>query len=150
AAPQWLAALRSRSGSDLRRRHRRKIRSGDAEDRHPPGHAVERSRPRLIAPDPMPPLRAAMVGVAVMAAAPASAAELNVLAAGAVRGIIAGMIDDYSRQNGLKINLIVGPTGMLRDAIASGKPADLLIVAAPLMTDIEKSGAIVPQSRVDL
>ena len=85
-----------------------------------------------------------------MAAAPANAAELNVIAAGAVRGIIAGMIDDYSRQNGLKINLIVGPTGMLRDAIASGKPADLLIVAAPLMTDIEKSGAIVPQSRVDL
>jgi len=94
--------------------------------------------------------RAAVVGAAVMVAAPAGAAELNVIAAGAVRGIIASMIDDYSRQNGLKINLIVGPTGMLRDAIASGKPADLLIVAAPLMADIEKSGAIVAGSRVDL
>ena len=35
-----------------------------------------------------------------MAATPAGAAELNVVAAGAVRGIIAGMIDDYSRQTG--------------------------------------------------
>ena len=40
-----------------------------------------------------------------MAATPAGAAELNVVAAGAVRGIIGGMIDDYSRQSGLKFNL---------------------------------------------
>jgi molybdate transport system substrate-binding protein len=86
----------------------------------------------------------------MLIAGPAGAAELNVIAAGAVRGIIGGMIDDYSRQTGLKINLIVGPTGMLRNAIASGKPADLVIVAAPLMEDMEKAGAITPQSRVDL
>ena len=35
------------------------------------------------------------------------------------------MIDDYSRQTGLQFNFTVGPTGMLRDTIASGKPADL-------------------------
>ena len=75
-------------------------------------------------------LRVTAFMVAAMAAAPAGAAELNVVAAGAVRGVIGGMIDDYSRQSGLKFNLTVGPTGQLRDAIASGKPTDLVIVSA--------------------
>jgi molybdate transport system substrate-binding protein len=87
---------------------------------------------------------------AMMAASPAGAAELNIVAAGAVRGIIASMIDDYSRQSGLKFNLIVGPTGQLRDAIASGKPTDLVIVSAPLMAEMEDSGRIAPGSRIDL
>ena len=87
---------------------------------------------------------------AVMAGSPAGAAELNIVAAGAVRGIIASMIDDYSRQSGLKFNLIVGPTGQLREAIASGKPTDLVIVSAPLMAEMEKSGRIAPGSRIDL
>jgi len=95
-------------------------------------------------------VRAVTLAVAVLAAAPAGAAELNVVAAGAVRGIISGMIDDYSKQSGLKFNLIVGPTGQLRAAIASGKPTDLVIVSAPLMQEMEKSGKIAPGSRTDL
>ena len=95
-------------------------------------------------------VRATALLIATMAASPAGAAELNVIAAGAVRGIIASMIDDYSKQSGLKFNLIVGPTGQLRDAIASGKPTDLVIVSAPLMAEMEKSGRIAPGSRIDL
>lgn len=95
-------------------------------------------------------VRIATVATAILATAPASAAEVNIIAAGAVRGIIGGMIDDYSKQTGLKFNLTVGPTGQLRDAIASGKLADLVIVSAPLMADMEKTGKIAPNSRVDL
>lgn len=95
-------------------------------------------------------LRASVLAAALMASAPASAAELNVIAAGAVRGILGGMIDDYSKQHRLKFNLTVGPTGQLRDALASGKPADLIIVSAPLMSEMEKTGRIAAGSRVDL
>src|SRR5258708_11274347 len=95
-------------------------------------------------------LRATALLIAMMAASPAGAAELNSVAAGAVRGIIASMIEDYSRQTGLKFNLIIGPTGQLRGAIASGKPTDLVIVSAPLMAEMEKSGRIAPGSRIDL
>ena len=58
---QWLAALRRRSGSDLRRRRRGKIPARAAQDRHRSRHAVERSRarvdvrrhlPRLVPGDP--------------------------------------------------------------------------------------------------
>jgi len=95
-------------------------------------------------------LRAAAFATLVVAAAPASAAEINVVAAGAVRGIIGGMIDDYSRQSGSKFHLTVGPTGQLRKTIASGEPVDLVIVSAPLMAELEGSGKIAPGSRVDL
>jgi molybdate transport system substrate-binding protein len=95
-------------------------------------------------------LRTAMIVTGMAMAAPAVAAELNVIAAGAVRGVVGGMIDDYSRQTGLKFTFTVGPTGMLRDAIKSGKPADLVITSAPLMAELEKTGKITPGSRVDI
>lgn len=94
--------------------------------------------------------RIGLLLAAMVTAAPAGAAELNVVAAGAVRGIVGGMIDGYSKETGHKFNFTVGPTGQLRDAIASGKPTDLVIVSAPLMADLEKTGKITPGSRIDL
>src|SRR5262245_18620348 len=71
---------------------------------------------------------------------PASAVELKVISAGAVRALIAGMIDDYSKQTGHKFDFTTGPTGLLRDTIASGKHADLIIASAVLMGELEKTG----------
>lgn len=95
-------------------------------------------------------LRTGLLLAALVTAVPAGAAELNVIAAGAVRGIVGGMIDDYSKETGHKFNFTVGPTGQLRDALASGKPTDLVIVSAPLMAELEKTGKITPGSRTDL
>jgi molybdate transport system substrate-binding protein len=92
-------------------------------------------------------------GILLMAAmlpVPAGGAELKVISAGAVRGVIGGMIDDYSKQTGIKFNFTTGPTGLLRKTIASGAPADLIIASAPLMGELEKTGKIMPGSRVDL
>jgi molybdate transport system substrate-binding protein len=95
--------------------------------------------------------RSALIGaVALVMAAPVHAAEINVVAAGAVRGIIGGMIDDYSKQTGLKFNFTVGPTGQLRAALASDKPVDLVIVAAPLLAELDSAGKLAPGTRIDL
>jgi molybdate transport system substrate-binding protein len=83
-------------------------------------------------------------------AAPACAAEVKVISAGAVRGVIGGMIDDYARQTGVKFTFTVGPTGMLRKVIASGEPADLIIASAGLMAELEQTGKMTPASRTDL
>ena len=88
--------------------------------------------------------------MAVAISAPADAAEIKVISAGAVRGVVGGMIDDYSRRTGHKFDFTVGPTGLLRDTIASGKPADLIIASAPLMAELEKTGKIARGSRVDI
>jgi molybdate transport system substrate-binding protein len=85
-----------------------------------------------------------------LASAPAFAAELKVISAGAVRGLIAEIIDDYSHQTGQKFDFTIGTTGQLRSIIASGQHADLIIVATPLMEELEKTGKLTSGSRADL
>ena len=63
---------------------------------------------------------------------------------------IAEIIDDYSRQTGQKFDFTIGTTGQLRNVIASGQPADLIIVSTPLMGELEKTGKLTPGSRADL
>src|ERR1700691_900444 len=81
---------------------------------------------------------------------PARAADLKVISAGAVRGLLNQIIDDYSRQTGQKFDFTIGTTGQLRDIIASGQHADLIIVSVPLMGELEKTGKRTPGSRADL
>lgn len=91
-----------------------------------------------------------MIASSAMLATPASAGEIKVISAGAVRTVIAGMIDDYKKTSGDTFDFTVGPTGFLRNVIASGKPADLLITSAPLMSELEKTGKLTPASRINL
>jgi molybdate transport system substrate-binding protein len=87
---------------------------------------------------------------AALWAATAGAADLKVISAGAVRGLISQIIDDYSSRTGQKFDFTIGTTGQLRDIIASGQHADLVIVSTPLMGEMEKTGKLVPGSRADL
>jgi molybdate transport system substrate-binding protein len=88
--------------------------------------------------------------LAALLAAHADAADLKVISAGAVRGLIAQIIDDYSRRTGQKFDFTIGTTGQLRSIIATGQHADLIIVSAPLMGELEKTGKLMPGSRADL
>jgi molybdate transport system substrate-binding protein len=92
----------------------------------------------------------AIAAAVMMLTTPAPAAEVRVISAGAVRSIVGAMIDDYSKTTGVKFDFTVGPTGLLRDTIAAGKPADLIIASAPLMAELERTGKMMPGSRVDL
>jgi molybdate transport system substrate-binding protein len=95
-------------------------------------------------------LGGAIVAMALLPAMPVDASELKVISAGAVRGVVGNMMEDYSKQSGIKFKFTTGPTGLLRDTIASGAPADLIIASGPLMSELEKMGKIMPGSRVDL
>jgi len=95
-------------------------------------------------------LASSLAVAAVLLAAPACAADLKVISAGAVRGLIAQIIDDYSHQTGQKFDFTIGTTGQLRTLIASGQPADLIIVSTTLMGELEKTGKLTPGSRADL
>jgi molybdate transport system substrate-binding protein len=92
----------------------------------------------------------AIAAAAFIALAPARGAELKIISAGALRGVLRGMIDDYARQSGHTFDFTIGSTGRLREVIAAGEPADALITAAPLMDELEKTGKMIAGSRVDL
>jgi molybdate transport system substrate-binding protein len=87
---------------------------------------------------------------ATLFAGPSTAADLKVISAGAVRGLIGQIIDDYSGRTGQKFDFTIGTTGQLRNIIASGQHADLIICSAPLMGELEKVGKFVAGSRTDL
>src|SRR2546430_945844 len=91
-----------------------------------------------------------LVVAATLLAPPVGAADLKVISAGAVRGLIGQIIDDYSVRTGQKFDFTIGTTGQLRNIIASGQHADLIICSAPLMGELEKVGKFVPGSRTDL
>ena len=95
-------------------------------------------------------LASLIVIATALLAMPVGAAELKVISAGAVRSIIAAMIDEYSRATGHKFTFVTGPTGQLRSVIASGEHADLIIASGPLMAELEKTGKLIAGSRVDL
>jgi molybdate transport system substrate-binding protein len=102
--------------------------------------------------DIMTRLASSLAATALLAtlAGSAGAADLKVISAGAVRGLISQIIDDYSQKTGQKFDFTIGTTGQLRNIIASGQPADLLIVSVPLMGELEKTGKFMPGSRTDL
>jgi molybdate transport system substrate-binding protein len=95
-------------------------------------------------------VRSMIALAATLLATPAPGADLKVTSAGAVRGLIARIIDDYSRLTGQKFEFTVGTTGQLRAIIGSGFPADLVITSAPLMSELEKTGNITTGGRADL
>jgi molybdate transport system substrate-binding protein len=80
----------------------------------------------------------------------AHSAELKVISAGAVRSVIGAIIDDYARQTGHTFKFTIGSTGRLREVIASGEAADLIIASAPLMRELEETGKVAPGSRADI
>jgi molybdate transport system substrate-binding protein len=92
----------------------------------------------------------ALAAAFALAPAAVSAADLKVISAGAVRGLIAQIIDDYARQTGQKFDFTIGTTGQLRNIIASGQHADLIIVSTPLMGELEKTGKLTAGSRAEL
>jgi molybdate transport system substrate-binding protein len=88
--------------------------------------------------------------LATLFALPAGAADLKVISAGAVRGLIGQIIEDYSLKTGQKFDFTIGTTGQLRTIITSGQHADLIIVSVPLMGELEKTGKLTPGSRAEL
>src|SRR5262249_1897798 len=57
---------------------------------------------------------------------------------------------DYAKKTGHTFRLTIGSTGRLREVIASGAAADLVIASGPLMGELEKTGKMMPGSRVDI
>jgi molybdate transport system substrate-binding protein len=91
-----------------------------------------------------------VAAVAALVIMPAVGAELAVLAAGAVKAPFSAAAADWEKATGIRVLAAYGPTGDLRKRIAAGQVADLLIVPAEALTDLEAAGAVMPGSRRDL
>lgn len=79
-----------------------------------------------------------------------SAAELNVLAAGAVEAVVRDMVGSFEKESGNTVKITYAPVGALRDKIYAGEPADLTIVTPAIIDQLMARGLVRPGSRTDL
>ena len=93
------------------------------------------------------------LALGVLLAAPvreAPAAELNVLAAGAVEAVVRDMVGSFEKETGHKVKLAYAPVGALRDKIYAGEPADLTVVTPVIIEQLLAKGLVRLATRTDL
>jgi molybdate transport system substrate-binding protein len=78
------------------------------------------------------------------------AAELNVLAAGAVEAVVRDMVGNFEKESGHKVKLAYAPVGALRDKIYAGELADLTVVTPVIIDQLLEKKLVRPGTRTDL
>ena len=94
---------------------------------------------------------AALLGAGVLfAAEPALAAQLKVLASGAMAHALQEISEDFAKKNGDTLDFVVGTTGVIQDKVRAGEKADVVEVASAGMDALDKEKLVLPGTRVDL
>lgn len=78
------------------------------------------------------------------------AAEVKVLSAGAVRGIVTDLAETFQRETGHTVTLTFGPVGVVRQKLAAGEPADVVIMTDVAIDEMVEKGAVRPGTRTDI
>src|SRR5258707_13156238 len=84
------------------------------------------------------------------AAGHAAAAEINVLSAGAVRSVVSTASETFAKETGNSVKGTFGTVGVVRQKLASGEPADVVIATDVAIDELARQGAVVPGTRTDI
>jgi molybdate transport system substrate-binding protein len=93
---------------------------------------------------------AGMIAAALSVFGAARAVEINVYSAGAVQEAERALAADFTKMTGNKVNFTVGTVGQIQEKLKSGAPADVIVVSAPALEQLEKSGDVRASSAVAL
>lgn len=93
--------------------------------------------------------------VALLAALPvwgtsAAASDIKVYTSGAPAAVQQVLLHDFQQTTGHNVILTAAPLGKILKALNNGEPPDVVILPAPIMNKLGKSGEFRPGSRVDL
>ena len=70
------------------------------------------------------------------------AGELNVLCAGAVKGLVLALQGGFERAGPLRLKATFGAVGAMRDALRSGAPCDVFIATDAMIRSLQASGEL--------
>jgi molybdate transport system substrate-binding protein len=87
-------------------------------------------------------LSAGLLAASALGAGGAYAVEINVLSAGAVQEAEKALAEDFRHATGNKVNFTTGTVGQIQEKLKSGAPADVIVVSAAALEQLEKSGDI--------
>jgi molybdate transport system substrate-binding protein len=80
----------------------------------------------------------------------ADAAELKILASGALKLALPQLIADFQKSSPDTVTVEYGPAGSIADRVSKGDAADVAIVTRSQLENLEDKGKIVAGSRVDI
>src|SRR5262245_12656593 len=100
------------------------------------------------------PLRLAglLIGLLLIAtfAQPASTADIKVLTAGAMRGVLDSMLPQFEKDTGHRVSIDNATAGALAKRIEGGEAFDVAIITPKVIDSLIEKGKIAPGSRVDV
>jgi molybdate transport system substrate-binding protein len=85
-----------------------------------------------------------------LASGHAAAADLKVMSAAAVEEPFEKLAADFSRENGHKVQATFGPVGAMQAKLKGGEKADVIVLSAAAMEELDMAGSLLPGSRADL
>jgi molybdate transport system substrate-binding protein len=85
-----------------------------------------------------------------LAAGHTGAAEVRVVAAGAVEEPFEKLAAAFERESGHKVRALFGPVGGMLAKLKAGEKADVVILSTAAMDELDKGGALVAGSRADV
>jgi molybdate transport system substrate-binding protein len=88
--------------------------------------------------------------VAVLCLGPASAAEIRLIAAMALKDAYGELVPQYERATGDSVNIDWSPTVRVAQRLEGGEKADIVILTAKGVDDLIAKGVVAAGSRVDL
>ena len=80
----------------------------------------------------------------------ANAAEIKVLSAGAMRGVVDALLPEFETQTGHKVTVENATAGVLAKRIEGGEPFDVAIITAVVVDSLTGKAKLAAGSRVDL
>jgi molybdate transport system substrate-binding protein len=100
-------------------------------------------------------IKASIAAIAVLLSASVtptllSAAEIKLLAAGALGQVLRELVPKFEGDTGHRVSLIYGPIGALTDRLIKGEAADVAIVSDRQVDELQGSGRILVGTRVDI
>jgi molybdate transport system substrate-binding protein len=92
----------------------------------------------------------AVVAVAWLAMAPAKAADLTLFVGGSMTTVFQQVGADFSRSSGNKLDYVFDTTGALQKRLRSGQTADIILVSAQGMDQLDRDHLILPGSQTEI
>jgi molybdate transport system substrate-binding protein len=80
----------------------------------------------------------------------ADAAEIRVLASGALKLALTRLVPEFEKASGNKISIVYGPAGSIAGRVQAGEAADAAIVSVSQLAELERQGKIISGSGVSI
>jgi molybdate transport system substrate-binding protein len=98
--------------------------------------------------------RSALLLIAAMplalATGHAGAAEIYVVGAGAIEEPFEQLTTEFTKQTGHKVHAIFGPVGGMQAKLKGGEKADVIVLSAAAMDELEKAGSLAAGTRAEI